>query len=376
MSSLTIAWVMTGVIIFWVLSGLITRDKTDSIAPPSGKVTTKMQVPSVQRVRVRSLTAEERVAHLTVKGKTRPARTVTIRAETSGQVTEILVDKGKKVAANQVIARLREEERPAQLAEARTLVYRRELEHEAAKVLAQKAFTSRIRLAETQAELDAARAQLACIQIDLDRIHLRAPFAGVVESRFVEVGDVVLVGSTIATVVDLDPVVITAELTERDTAVITIGTEAEVILINGQRLSGVVSYIATVATATTRTFPIEVSVANALGIIPAGLTAELHLSLPRRYLHAIPPSALTLDEEGRIGIKTVTESSLVDFCPVSIVDSDSKGMLWVNGPNLPSFIYLITIGQEFVKIGQRVEAVPEQDKSSHEQTTLHRDSIG
>ncbi|KAF0139724.1 MAG: RND family efflux transporter MFP subunit [Rhodospirillaceae bacterium] len=93
--------------------------------------------------------------------------------------------------------------------------------------------------------------------------------------------------------------------------------------------------------------------------MPAGLTAEAHLPLRQRLLYAVPPSTLTLDETGRVGIKTVTESDLVTFHPVTIVDSGSDGMLWVVSLSLPPIARLITVGQEFVRIGQKVEAVPE-----------------
>ncbi len=356
-SSLIAAGVMISIVAVWILSGLFSSNAKPAIAPSDmAAVGTSFAVP---RVRTRVITAEERMVHLTVNGRTQAHRTVVVKAETAGQVAEVLVKKGEQVAAGQVMVRLKEEERPARLAEARALVRRRAVEHEAAKALEQKAFASRIRLAEAEAELDAARAQLVRIQIDLDRTALRAPFAGLVETRPVEVGDFVPIGGTIATVVDLEPVVVVAEVTERDVAAITPGMPAEAVLISGERLAGTVSYVATVATPVTRTFPVEVTIANSPGTVPAGLTAEAHLPLRQRLLYAVPPSTLTLDETGRVGIKTVTESDLVTFHPVTIVDSGSDGMLWVVSLSLPPIARLITVGQEFVRIGQKVEAVPE-----------------
>lgn len=358
-SSLVAAGAILSLIALWVLSGLIGGNAKPATLPAriaKGKAETPLPI---QRVRVRAIAAQKQVARLTVSGQTRPARTVVVKAETSGQVAEVLVEKGERVAADQVMVRLKEGERLARLAEAHALVHRREVEYEAAKALEQKAFASRIRLAESRAELDAARAQLAHIQGDLDRTRLRAPFAGIIESRPVEVGDFVSVGGAVARVVDLDPVVVIAEVTEREVAAITLGTVAEAVLSTGQRLSGTVSYVATVATPATRTFPVEVSITNSAGTVPAGLTAELHLLLQRRSLHAIPPSALTLDEAGRVGIKTVTGSDVVTFSPVSIIASGADGLLWVADPGLPHVFRLITVGQEFVKVGQTVEAMPE-----------------
>ncbi|KAF0111389.1 MAG: RND family efflux transporter MFP subunit [Rhodospirillaceae bacterium] len=358
-SPLTVAGIIIGGAMFWILPGLIGHD----VAPAISFTAEEEPPPALQRVqvRVRPVLAEERVAHLLVSGRTRPWRSVVVKAEISGQVADVLVEKGERVTAGQILVRLKEDDLPAKLAGGRATLNRRAVEYEAARALEQKAFASRIRLAETQAELSAAQAHLARMEIDLDHTHLRAPFAGIVESRTVEKGDVVPVGGIVATVVVLDPIVVVAEVTERDVAAIAPGTAAEAVLITGERLSGTVSYVAAVATPATRTFPVEVSLANAMGVVPAGMTAEVHLPLRPRPLHAIPPSSLTLDEAGRLGFKVVTDANQVTFFPLVIVDSDAEGLLWVRSPagSLPPAVRVITVGQEFVQNGQSVEAVPE-----------------
>ncbi|KAF0139726.1 MAG: RND family efflux transporter MFP subunit [Rhodospirillaceae bacterium] len=148
-SSLIAAGVMISIVAVWILSGLFSSNAKPAIAPSDmAAVGTSFAVP---RVRTRVITAEERMVHLTVNGRTQAHRTVVVKAETAGQVAEVLVKKGEQVAAGQVMVRLKEEERPARLAEARALVRRRAVEHEAAKALEQKAFASRIRLAEAEA---------------------------------------------------------------------------------------------------------------------------------------------------------------------------------------------------------------------------------
>jgi multidrug efflux system membrane fusion protein len=68
------------------------------------------------------------------------------------------------------------------------------------------------------------------------------------------------------------------------------------------------------------------------------------------------PAALTLDDAGVIGVKTVDEKSLVHFYPVELVADGADG-IWVGG--LPREITIITVGQEFVLPGQTVIPVPE-----------------
>jgi len=68
--------------------------------------------------------------------------------------------------------------------------------------------------------------------------------------------------------------------------------------------------------------------------------------------HKIPPSILTLQDEGTIGVKTLDENNTVIFYPIQKVKDTIDGM-WVSG--LPNEINLIISGQEYVSLGQIIE---------------------
>jgi len=63
---------------------------------------------------------------------------------------------------------------------------------------------------------------------------------------------------------------------------------------------------------------------------------------------------LTLDDKGILGVKSVDADQLVAFHPVQIVVDTPNG-IWISG--LPESAQLISVGQEFVKEGQLVEAI-------------------
>ena len=85
--------------------------------------------------------------------------------------------------------------------------------------------------------------------------------------------------------------------------------------------------------------------------IKDGITAELFIPTKKVQAHLIPPSSLTLDSEGKIGIRHINPNNEVIFSDVEII-GDEKELIWVTG--LPEEITLITIGQEFVIEGQKV----------------------
>ena len=125
---------------------------------------------------------------------------------------------------------------------------------------------------------------------------------------------------------------------------------------SGATVEGSIRHISTVADEATRTFRVELQVPNPDGVISDGMTAEIALPLSLISAHLVSPAILTLSEKGLIGVKSVDENGLVLFHPVSIVDTDKDGV-WIAG--LPDEVELITVGQEYVTPGEKVESVPE-----------------
>jgi multidrug efflux system membrane fusion protein len=88
------------------------------------------------------------------------------------------------------------------------------------------------------------------------------------------------------------------------------------------------------------------------------MTAELMIPAETIYAQRISPSLLTLDEEGNLGVKTVSESGKVEFHIADVAMSSSEGV-WIAG--LPYSATIITVGQGFVNEGAIVDAIPEQE---------------
>ncbi|MBE0533454.1 MAG: efflux RND transporter periplasmic adaptor subunit [Rhodospirillales bacterium] len=337
----------------WVLSGQIGSGRVveEAVAPRAA-----IAEEVLPHVRVRALTAEDRVNELLLFGRSEAERSVDVMAETTGRVIERRVAKGDRVARGDVLVRIAIDDRNARLAEADAMVEQRRLAFEAARQLSEKQFRSTVNVAQNKAELEAARAQLERIRLDIERCTIRAPFAGVVDQLPAEIGHFVEVGGTVARVVDLDPILIVGAVAERNVGHVKVGATTAVRLLDGTEVVGAVRYISKVGTAATRTFRVEVEVDNPDGRIAEGLTTELRLPLGRVRAHRVSPAVLTLSEEGAVGIKVVGENDIVEFHPVQLVADTPEGM-WLGG--LPERIRLITVGQEFVRAGQRVVPVAE-----------------
>ena len=109
-----------------------------------------------------------------------------------------------------------------------------------------------------------------------DRGVLRAPWDGIVYDT-AEVGGAALsfTGAPVAQMVALDPLLAVVEVSETRLAGLKVGDPAEVRLVNGQKVMGRLRYVAKTASATTRTYRVEVEIPNPNNAIPDGITAEV-----------------------------------------------------------------------------------------------------
>lgn len=307
-------------------------------------------------VRVRPSTAQPHAIIDLLRGRTEANRLVEIKSETDGRIIELTVDDGTRVSEGEIIARLAPGDRPARLAEAKALLAQRKIEHEANRKLSKKGFRAETQVAATQASLQAAEAAVKIAEVELDYTTIRAPFDGIVDRRMAELGDFVDRADPIAQLVELDPMLIVTQVSERDVRRLSLGAPGEARLMTGETVTGHIRHISAVADEATRTFRVELEVPNPDYTISAGMTAEIGLPLSETPAHRVSPSILTLSDSGEIGVKTVDADNRVVFRPVQIVDTDSDGM-WISG--LPEEVTLITVGQEYVADGDSVRTVPE-----------------
>ena len=336
----------------WILSGQIGGEDRQAIA--NDQADAKENKAELISVRVMAVQPRVQQGAVIVNGRTEESRKVTIRAETAGPVSAVPGEEGKIVEAGDVIAHQSVEDRNARLAEMVALVRQREIEYRAAEKLAKKGFRAGTKLAEARALLDAARAQAKSMRIDLSRTTIKVPFRGVLETRYVEKGDFVKIGDNIAKIVDLDPVLAVGFVSERNIGALEVGGLGRVTLIDGRTADGVIRFIAAVADNETRSFRVELEIPNPDHRIRSGLTGELTLPQSPIRAHVVSPAVLTLADTGQIGVRVVDNADIVRFVPIKILSDSTEG-LWVSG--LKDGQRLIVVGHEYVKAGQKVQAV-------------------
>lgn len=290
-------------------------------------------------------------SELVLRGQTEASRRVEVRAETTGLVISEPLRRGAQVEAGDLLCELDPGTRPAQLAEAEARLKEAEANARASESLVERGYTSETTAIGNRAALQAAQAAIDQAKREIERLEITAPFGGLIEDDAAELGELLQPGSECATITDLSPIKLVGYAPERLVDRIETGAPVGARLLTGQEFLGEVTFVARSADPETRTFLVEAEVANRDLAIRDGITAEIVIGLDGTQAHLLPQSALTLDDLGRLGVRTVVEGAAA-FVPVTIVRDTPEGV-WLEG--LPETADVIVVGQDFVTDGQPVE---------------------
>lgn len=309
---------------------------------------------AVMTVRAREMEAIEIAREVVVPGRTDAARRVLVRAETGGRVDVVLEKRGAIVSVGAPLLRLDLDTRPERVERARADLAARKIDFEAVEQLAQQNLSSESEIASNRAGVSAAEEALAAVELDLKRATVIAPFDGVINDRYVEEGDYVQAGDPVALCLEIDPLIVTGEVTELQISHLQVGEHGVARFADGTEIEGSIRFVDTDADPGTRTFTVELEVANPGGVIPAGKTAAIIIETERVLAYEISVAHISIDDEGRFGVKYLDSNDIVRFAPVDVVRSTPR-TVWLTG--LPDQIRLITMGQGFTQPGDAVKVV-------------------
>jgi multidrug efflux system membrane fusion protein len=287
-----------------------------------------------------------------LSGITAADKDVALAARADGVINSLALVKGGNVAAGDVVLTLEGPETEAQEKIAEIALTQRENDLARAERLLAGGNAPEIDVTNARSARDAAAAELARARAEVDKLRLKAPFDGVVDSLDVELGEWVQTGTPIAKVLALDPIIVMAEVSELDLGSVVVGAKARVQLVSGTELEGTVRLVAREASAQTRTFPVEIALANPELALSSGMTAEVFLTAAKVRAVEVPRSVITLSDAGALGLRVVGADNLAAFVPVTIIDDTPDGLV-VTG--VPDAVRIITAGQDLVRDGDPVE---------------------
>lgn len=364
------------------------------VAAPEGGAAVAEQVGPVIGVVVLKSQARKVDSAVVLRGQTQANRQVEVRSETSATVISTPLRKGAFVEAGDLLCKLdpgtreaslaetrarlseaqsRVPESKARLAEAKARLEEARINDNAAAKLSAGGYASDTRVAAAAAAVRAAEAGVATAQSglqtatsgiegaaaavaaakrEIDRLTITVPFKGLLESDAAELGSLMQPGSLCATVIQLDPIKLVGYVPETEVNRVEVGALAGAKLASGRQVQGRVVFLSRSADPTTRTFAVEIMVENDDLSIRDGQTAEIIVAADGAQAHLLPQSALTLNNEGALGLRLVGDDNIVVFQPIKLLRDQADGV-WVTG--LPEQADVIVVGQDFVTEGVTVK---------------------
>ncbi len=270
----------------------------------------------VEPVRLARLAIADRVT-----GTVHAFHRATITAETRGRVLARIVEPGASVEAGETILELESSRfelevrrSEAALSAAHTVLRHATREFERAeRLLAQKAVSTQhhddLRHAVDRAKDEIVLSKVArdTARRNLADTRITAPFGGTVDSMEVDVGDFVVAGTPVATLVDLSRVRILGGVTAREAARLVPGTKARVSFadLGGAIFEATLESVGRVAASRDGTYGIELWMADERGLMRDGLVAQIELPDPDQEPRLLARRAALLRRDGHAEVFVV-----------------------------------------------------------------------
>ncbi len=224
-----------------------------------------------------------------------------LSSEVSGIVDTINFQSGDNVHAGQVLLTLRPNNDPAVLAQLQATAaldqsnYQRD----------QKQFTAD---AVSQAQVDsdratylAAQAQVQAQQASMAEKVVKAPFAGTIGIRQVDIGQYLAAGTEIVTLQQLNPLFVDFYLPQQALSKIKVGQKVTVSVdaFPGQNFAGSISAINSAIDTATRTVQVRATISNDALILRPGMFATVSIAVgqPQNFI-TLPQTAITYNPYG------------------------------------------------------------------------------
>ena len=286
-------------------------------------------------------------------GQTQPDKQVQVLSRARGYADYIAHSlEGAFVKKGTLLCRLQDEGQQAGLLDTQAQLEIAQTNLSAIEGLRVGRLSSPVELANARGARDRARAALLRAEVQVANQQIVAPFDGIVHKLNLEVGQAVLADKPCANMISVDPILVVAEIPEKEIHLFDMGSRAEISLSSGEIGYGEVRYIASQANSGTRTFTVELAIPNPSHSVRAGLTADVKIFGLQQFAHEIPYSALALSEESQLVVKLIDEEQRVQEVGVEILEQSGDN-IWIQG--LPERASLITRGQYYYNQGEEVQ---------------------
>lgn len=245
---------------------------------------------------------------------------VEIKSEIEGVVQQINFDEGQPVEKGRLLVQLDESKLQASLAETEANFKLSKANHERSQQLFKDRLIAQSEFDQTAAVFEVNRVALDFKRRLLQDARVLAPFAGVMGSRTLSPGQVIKRDSTLAWLVDLNPVKVEVSVPERFLSEVKSGQKLEVVVaaFPGKKFSGEVYFIAPQLESASRTALVKARIPNPDLLLKPGMFATLEITLQIRSSAVVVPESALVMTGDRAAVFIVDAEQAAQIRPVKI----------------------------------------------------------
>jgi len=221
---------------------------------------------------------------------------VTVSADLPGVVRRIAFESGDRVAAGTVLVELDTSQEKAQLAAAEAQLELARLNLDRIRGLRKEGINSQTELDTSEAELKQANSRVAEVAATIERKTIRAPFAGVLGLRQVNLGQYLESGTPIVPLQSLDPIHVNFDVPQQEIGRLKAGGEVRVMLEGAADadVEGRIAAVDSVIDQSTRNVKAQAVLRNRKGVLHPGMFVTVRIILAaREAVVSVPASAVS-----------------------------------------------------------------------------------
>jgi RND family efflux transporter MFP subunit len=283
------------------------------------------RAPAVTLVEVKFAAIDETLSAI---GTGRAVQSLTLTADVSGVIEEILIKPGEHVETGAPLVRLQDDEQKIAVSRARADYNIARTNAARFKDLVETEAASALESEAAQNELTAATAALRQAEYELGRRTIAAPFAGIVGLTELDRGDFLAVGATVTTIDDVSSILVDFVIPESVSPIVREGFEVTAIAqaSGGREVKGAVRAIDSRVDPASRTRRVEAALPNeGRGLIP-GSTFSITLTAPGRKAIEAPGLSIQWDRSGAFVWRAGADGA-AERVPVTILRRTSTAVL-------------------------------------------------
>ena len=286
-------------------------------------------------------------------GELKAIRSVNISPERQGLLSDLFVEEGDNIIKGQLIAKMDRGDYQFRLNKVKADSEKEKSAFERRKNLYKEGAISREKYEEYFNRFSTSQALLDQIKVEGNQLEIKAPFSGVITSRYAEPGAFVapttrvssVSGSNSSSIVELSQgLEVVVKVPESDIGRVRLNQEAlfRADAFPDKRFKARVSEIAPRASQTDNvtSFDVILTLPDEPSLLRIGMNADVEFQTGSSALRTLVPTVAIVTENGEPGVLVVDENKRPRFQKVELGNSSGKKTAIINGVNPGDLIFI------------------------------------